>query len=73
MENGDTKEDIEARTLLNKFLGASVILRGMEQGVAMSPSFSPETVTTTRNSGSIARPVENQEAQVYNFRKIFLK
>ncbi|RZF40523.1 hypothetical protein LSTR_LSTR000402 [Laodelphax striatellus] len=33
VESGDTDEDTEARALLNKFLGASVILQGMEQGM----------------------------------------
>ncbi|XP_075221054.1 uncharacterized protein LOC142324190 isoform X3 [Lycorma delicatula] len=33
VESGDTNEDQEARALLNKFLGASVILQGMEQGM----------------------------------------
>lgn len=32
-EQSDTMEDAEARALLNKFLGASVILQGMEQGM----------------------------------------
>lgn len=32
-EVGDTDADREARALLNKFLGASVILQGMEQGM----------------------------------------
>ncbi|KAG8316728.1 hypothetical protein J6590_043264 [Homalodisca vitripennis] len=32
-ESGDTDADREARALLNKFLGASVILQGMEQGM----------------------------------------
>lgn len=29
-ESGDTAEDKEARALLNKFLGASVLMTGME-------------------------------------------
>lgn len=29
-ENGDTEDDREARALLNKFLGASVLMSGVE-------------------------------------------
>lgn len=61
VESGDTNEDTEARALLNKFLGASVILHGMEQG-AKSPSSSPSTTTTS--SASLVNQVEKQRAQV---------
>ncbi|XP_024081733.1 uncharacterized protein LOC106674087 isoform X3 [Cimex lectularius] len=37
-ETDDTEEDAKARALLNKFLGASVILQGMEQGMRHSAS-----------------------------------
>lgn len=33
-EAGDTSEDQEARALLNKFLGATVLMAGMESMVA---------------------------------------
>ncbi|KAF6206532.1 hypothetical protein GE061_017766 [Apolygus lucorum] len=39
-ESGDTTEDAEARALLNKFLGASVILQGMEQGMKAAATHS---------------------------------
>lgn len=61
VENGDTNEDIEARALLNKFLGASVILHGMEHG-GQSPSSSPSATTTS--SASLVNQVEKQRAQV---------
>lgn len=61
VESGDTDEDIEARALLNKFLGASVILHGMEQG-GKSPTSSSPTTTTT--SASLVNQVEKQRAQV---------
>lgn len=62
VENGDTDEDIEARALLNKFLGASVILHGMEQG-GKSPISSP-VISTTTTSASLVNQVEKQRAQV---------
>lgn len=58
VESGDTNEDTEARALLNKFLGASVILHGMEQG-----NKSPASVTTT-SSAALVNQVEKQRAQV---------
>lgn len=39
VEDGDTEEDKEARALLNKFLGASVLMSGMESMV-------PREITT---------------------------
>ncbi|XP_022178750.1 serine-rich adhesin for platelets-like isoform X2 [Myzus persicae] len=57
VESGDTNEDIEARALLNKFLGASVILHGMEQG-----NKSPASINTT-SSASLVNQVEKQRAQ----------
>jgi len=67
VETGDTTEDIEARALLNKFLGASVILHGMEQG-GKSPISRPATTTTTMTttSASLVNQVEKQRAQVRN-------
>ncbi|XP_025405258.1 serine-rich adhesin for platelets-like isoform X2 [Sipha flava] len=60
VENGDTNEDIEARSLLNKFLGASVILHGMEHG-GQSPTSNPSATTTS--SASLVNQVEKQRAQ----------
>ncbi|XP_015368513.1 PREDICTED: uncharacterized protein LOC107164983 isoform X2 [Diuraphis noxia] len=58
VENGDTNEDIEARALLNKFLGASVILHGMEQG-----NKSPTSNNSTTSSAALVNQVEKQRAQ----------
>lgn len=62
VETGDTTEDTEARALLNKFLGASVILHGMEQGGNKSSISSPGTATSS--SASLVNQVEKQRAQV---------
>ncbi|XP_069694945.1 mucin-17-like isoform X3 [Periplaneta americana] len=45
VQAGDTDEDAEARTLLNKFLGAQVILQGMEPLVKGSQSQSAALVS----------------------------
>jgi hypothetical protein len=42
---GDSEEDAEARSLLNKFLGAQVILQGMEPLVKASQSHSAALVS----------------------------
>lgn len=47
-ETGDTEEDREARALLNKFLGATVLMKGME-------GMLPEQITTTRVTTSSPR------------------
>lgn len=47
-ESGDTEEDREARALLNKFLGATVLMKGME-------GMMPEQITTTRVTTSLPR------------------
>lgn len=47
-ENGDTEEDREARALLNKFLGASVLMSGVES--MMAPGGSHQEVTTVCSS-----------------------
>ncbi|VVC46404.1 Smoothelin, partial [Cinara cedri] len=54
-----TSEDIEARALSNKILGASVIPHGMEQG-EMSPI---SNQTATKSSASLINQVEKQRAQ----------
>lgn len=48
-ETGDTTEDTEARALLNKFLGASVILQGMEQGMRAAATQSSTTLVNEAN------------------------
>lgn len=39
VEDGDTQEDIEARALLNKFLGATALMTGIEGGSGLSKEF----------------------------------
>ncbi|XP_050434763.1 serine-rich adhesin for platelets isoform X2 [Adelges cooleyi] len=63
VESGDTNEDAEARSLLNKFLGASVILHGMEQGVKSPTSSSVKTTSTTTSSATLVNQVEKQRSQ----------
>lgn len=63
-ENGDTDEDVEARALLNKFLGASVILHGMEHA-EKSPGASATKPTSITSSASLVNQVEKQRTQVY--------
>ncbi|XP_037936520.1 mucin-5AC isoform X8 [Teleopsis dalmanni] len=48
VEEGDTAEDQEARALLNKFLGASVIMRGVESAL---PTKQTRTTVTTYADG----------------------
>ncbi|CAH0564491.1 unnamed protein product [Brassicogethes aeneus] len=48
-EDGDTEEDVEARSLLNKFIGSQVILSGMENR-ATSATSSTTTSSTSPTS-----------------------
>lgn len=53
-ENGDTEDDREARALLNKFLGASVLMSGVE---SMMPAGTHKEVTvSTKPSAHQVRP-----------------
>ncbi|XP_073834284.1 uncharacterized protein isoform X2 [Musca autumnalis] len=54
VEEGDTTEDQEARALLNKFLGASIIMRGVESTIPTIPTVNRETkiITTTTSGGT---------------------
>ncbi|XP_036318077.1 titin-like [Rhagoletis pomonella] len=47
VEAGDTAEDREARSLLNKFLGASVIMRGVESVLPTTKQTTTTTITKT--------------------------
>lgn len=47
IEDGDTTEDQEARALLNKFLGASIIMKGVETSIAPASNRQSKIVTTT--------------------------
>lgn len=67
-EPGDSSEDREARALLNKFLGASVIMQGVE-------SMLPPTATGQRlNSQGVSREKQifqqNQGVFRHNFTNI---
>ncbi|XP_073984110.1 uncharacterized protein isoform X3 [Rhodnius prolixus] len=62
-ESGDTSEDAEARALLNKFLGASVILQGMEQGMKAVQS-TPEAPS----SAALVIQAEKQRVKDANIR-----
>ncbi|XP_039958175.1 uncharacterized protein LOC120773392 isoform X14 [Bactrocera tryoni] len=47
VEEGDTAEDREARSLLNKFLGASVIMKGVESVLPTTKQTTTTTITKT--------------------------
>lgn len=57
-EDGDTTDDMEARALLNKFLGATVLMSGME-------SLVPRTVTSCCDDGN--PNTKNQNVSVFLF------
>lgn len=50
-ESGDTEEDREARALLNKFLGASVLMSGVESMMVPAGSHK-EVITVTQQPSS---------------------
>lgn len=50
-ESGDTEEDREARALLNKFLGASVLMSGVESMMVPAGSHK-EVITVTQQQPS---------------------
>lgn len=62
-EKTDSTEDAEARALLNKFLGASVILQGMEQGMRAAQK-QPETEDTSPSSAALVIQAEKQRVKV---------
>ncbi|KAJ8722353.1 hypothetical protein PYW08_004755 [Mythimna loreyi] len=55
IQEGDTTEDAEARALLNKFLGATVLMAGMQSYVTEKPTgklvVKQETVRTSSSGG----------------------
>ena len=64
-EKTDSTEDAEARALLNKFLGASVILQGMEQGMRAAQKHSEtESATTSPSSAALVIQAEKQRVKV---------
>ncbi|XP_061387972.1 titin [Musca vetustissima] len=62
VEDGDTAEDQEARALLNKFLGASIIMKGVESTIPTIPNVNRETkiITTTTTGGSGRQPAKHE-------------
>jgi hypothetical protein len=58
VESEDSAEDAEARALLNKFLGASVILQGMEQGMRAAAASAP-------SSAALVSQAEKQRVMVW--------
>ncbi|XP_045498114.1 titin isoform X1 [Colias croceus] len=63
IEEGDTSEDSEARALLNKFLGATVLMAGMQNYVTEKPGgvvVRQDTVQTHSSGGKVSsRQVED--------------
>lgn len=55
-EEDDTPEDVEAKNLLNKFIGSQVILRGMES-VSSHPSTATSTSTVKRTSTKVTTTI----------------
>ncbi|XP_068157017.1 protein split ends isoform X6 [Drosophila tropicalis] len=51
IEPGDSNEDREARALLNKFLGASVLMQGVESMLPPGTTSSSSTISTTNTAG----------------------
>lgn len=51
-ESGDTEEDREARALLNKFLGASVLMSGVESMLPAAGGSRKEVITVSQKPSS---------------------
>ncbi|XP_050744713.1 uncharacterized protein LOC108023337 isoform X10 [Drosophila biarmipes] len=66
-EPGDTSEDREARALLNKFLGASVIMQGVESMLpptATGQRLNSQGVKTTRITNTYSKSASNSNNKV---------
>lgn len=48
-EDGDSKEDAEARALLNKFLGATALMTGIEKNSGLSKEFLSSGTASSKN------------------------
>lgn len=48
-EEGDSKEDVEARALLNKFLGATALMTGIEKNSGLSKEFLSTGSSSSKN------------------------
>ncbi|CAB3261876.1 unnamed protein product [Arctia plantaginis] len=70
IQEGDTSEDTEARALLNKFLGATVLMAGMQSYVNEKPSgkvvVKQETVRTSSNSGGKVTSSQTRSVQEFD-------
>ncbi|XP_037029828.1 microtubule-associated protein futsch isoform X2 [Bradysia coprophila] len=79
-EDGDTEEDKEARALLNKFLGASVLMSGMESmvpreitSIVGAPSSQKQITTThvTKTVKSTSSPSTTRELKTRDIDSIW--
>lgn len=61
-ENGDTEDDREARALLNKFLGASVLMSGVESMMPSAAGGHKEVTVSTSSVPSGQHQVSGQSA-----------
>ncbi|KAI8128292.1 Smoothelin-like protein 1 [Lucilia cuprina] len=59
VEEGDTAEDQEARALLNKFLGASIIMKGVESSLPAGSNRQSKIITTTTTSSNFSDDDDN--------------
>lgn len=48
-EDGDTKDDVEARALLNKFLGATALMSGIESKSGLTKEYLSGGGSSSRN------------------------
>lgn len=48
-KDGDSKEDAEARALLNKFLGATALMTGIEKNSGLSKEFLSSGTASSKN------------------------
>ena len=49
VEDGDSKDDVEARALLNKFLGATALMTGIESNSGLSKEFLSTGSASSKN------------------------
>ncbi|XP_046802929.1 titin isoform X1 [Lucilia cuprina] len=61
VEEGDTAEDQEARALLNKFLGASIIMKGVESSLPAGSNRQSKIITTTTTSSNFSDDDDNND------------
>ncbi|XP_075977948.1 uncharacterized protein LOC142977753 isoform X1 [Anticarsia gemmatalis] len=70
IQEGDSSEDTEARALLNKFLGATVLMAGMQSYVTEKPSgkvtVKQETVRTSSSGGGKVTSSQSRSVQEFD-------